>query len=607
MNSSYMDQLWFEMPQYRKRSMDSAAWIPLYAIEAIERIGVYGHAGYRKDFFGCGTVAVPVAQRELAEKIGWSDLGIGRHYRGCIENGSYVPADVSFQSWPAEGLNALNLVMIQENRGELQGEWLIHPDLLLTLGLYPEGDSWVCPDEGYVEVIKIARNDDGRKAKLEIRTEFLKDYLCARHLGLWVTWYRMHDEIQEDVSYLTWPNLSLTDESPHNRWEGRVMEIHEGNGHSFGSQASIFHVTRTDVDFEEDVPQISLPTSDEGTASTTTISGFSGRKLYRVMGEIWREEWINPSTNSPRVRGDELPSKPAFIVDAAGNREDKTSLLRGGRWLWFKPEVVNALLSYRDGQLHWYTATTGGVGADAPGTVTFGVNELGLLNVYAKDIAYLPYWQQQLWAGFNISPDGKVSEELLKSQAVGNPCDTLAPEAFLESELNRLNKTIEEVFNIVAIKPHDDTPKILGKCHRFRATTFDGLLELAKDLARLSADSIDKAQLLTKLAPPKGEKWGSLKCLEKLVALKVGDEAARKLAAPLFGVYDLRLADAHLPSRELSTALANAGVNSNMPFVIQGHMMLHWFVSAVAGMTRAVGGVQASENRTHCTTSDTLM
>lgn len=581
-----MEQTWFEMLTYRKRSMDAATWIPLYAVESIQSAVEFGYVGYREDFFGCGSVAVPVAQRALVEKLEWNDIGIENHHQGSFDNGNYRPAE-AFKSWADAELNGINLIMVQENSGKLEGDWLLHPDLVLTLGLHREGDVWVCPDEGYVEVIRLTHNKEGEKTKIEIKAEFLKDYLCARKLGIWLTWYRERDEIQEGVAHLTWPGLNSTFKSPHLSWEGRVIEIHEG-GEPFGSSAAIMHVTRTDVDFEEDVPLISLPTSDEGTATTTTTRTFKGRKLYRVLGELWREEWITPGAISPRVRRDETPSKATFVVDAAGTREDQTTLRGGGRWLWFKPDVVNALLKHRDGTLKWHTGSTGSVGADSAGSVSFGVNELGLVNVYAKDISYLRDWQQQIWAGYNIGPDGGVSKELLKSQAEGRPSHTLAPEAYLETALRRLNEAIMTAFGVVAIKHHDDTQKILAKCHRFRATTFDGLLELAKDLARLSADSIDKTQLQTVLTLANKEKLGSLKSLEKLLVLRVGDEQARVLTGPLFGVYDLRLADAHLASSQLTVALKLAGVDLDSPGVVQGQMMLHRFVSALVSMTDVV-------------------
>ena len=592
MNSEARDQSWFEMPIYKKRSMDVAAWIPLYALEKLEGKSEYGHVGYREDFFGCGSVAVPVAQRPLVEKLGWSDIGIDQKHTGRYIDGVYWSAD-TFESWEDADLKGINLVMVQEDSGESTGEWLLNADLILTLGLYREGDVWVCPEEGYVEVVRLTRDESGKKTKIEIKAEFLKDYLCARQFGLWLTWYREREEIQEDASHLTWPGLNSTVESLHLRWEGRVIEIHEG-GEPFGSSVAVMHVTRTDVDYEEDVPSISLPTSDEGTATTSTTRVFQGRKLYRVLGELWREEWIAPGSLSPRVRRDDIPSKATFAVDAAGSREDQSTLRDGGRWLWFKPDVVNALIRYRGGLLVWHTKMTGSVGANSAGAILFGVNELGLVNVYAKDISYLRDWQQQVWAGYNIGPDGGVSKELLKSQAEGQPSHTIAPEAYLEAALEKMNEAIRAAFGVVAIRPHAETQNIMRKCHRFRATTFDGLLELAKDLARLSADSIDKGQLQMVLTLANKDKLGSLKTLEKLLALKVNDQLAGRIMGPLYGIYDLRLADAHLASRKLTDALELAGVDSDAPSVVQGQMMMHRFVSALVTITQVFDGSLAS-------------
>jgi hypothetical protein len=61
------------------------------------------------------------------------------------------------------------------------------------------------------------------------------------------------------------------------------------------------------------------------------------------------------------------------------------------------------------------------------------MNELGLVNVYVKDIRSSSSWQQQIWAGFNLVPDSGVSHELLIAQAEGEPANTLAREAFLNA------------------------------------------------------------------------------------------------------------------------------------------------------------------------------
>lgn len=589
MESQHKDQSWFELQPYRKRTMDTAVWITLHAVEELESEGNYGEKGYLLDFFGCGTVAVPIENKEHVKQIGWSDLGIGRTYSGGFDDGEYVPADV-FKSWTKEKFKGLYLVMVQERRGEVERDWLIHPDLTLTLKLYKDGDSWVCPDEGYVEVIKVTKGSTGATQKVEIRAEFLKDYLYARQMGLWMTWYRERREIVEDCSHIKWENEVASEVSEHSNWQAQITAIHEGSGSRYGSQLGVFQLTREGVDLEEDVPQITLPSGEGEAKSTQSVRSHQGRKLHFIHGELWREEWVSPGPISPRIKGDDYAAYPTFISDAAGTRKDKNGLIGEGRWLWFKPEIVKTLLAHRAGRLDWYGAKLGEVGADSAGSVTFGVNSLGLVNVYAKDIAYLPYWQQQIWAGFNVGPDGAVCNELMQTQAVGTPVDTKAPESFLASEIERLNGAILKEFGVTAFKPHADTQKIIARCHRFRATNFEGLLELAKDLARISADSIDAAELLKKLTPPKGEKWGSLKCLEKIVALKAGDAEARKIAAPLFGVYDLRLADAHLPAKELKPALTNAGIDSDAPSVLQGEMVLRSFVATLSHMADIVSG-----------------
>jgi len=570
-----MDQDWFDMKEYRKRSLNSAVWIPLRASEAI-RQGEYGFLGYKENYFGCGSAAFPVDRKADVEKIDWMDLGINQNHGGSMVEGKYYSAEI-YHAWRQGDLQGIHLVIDQGNSGKNKGDWHINPDLIVSLGLYREGDVWVHPGDGYVEAMRLLRNPDGSPSRVEIKAEYLKDYLCARGMGLYVTWYRIHDEILEDASHISWYEQGDLEETENCKWEGRVIPIHEG-GEPFGSSMAVFKVTRTEVDFEEDVPQISLPADGTGVQSTQFERQFSGRKLHRVSGEIWREEWIEPGENSPRVRQDEVPPTVLFVINAAGKKANATQLISGGQWLWFKPEVIEALLKCRGGVLHWYTRDTGGVGADEHGDVHFGINELGQINVYAKDIGLLPEWQQKIWAGYNIGPEGGVSKELMDSQAVGTPSSTQAPERYLGDALEALNETLYKKYGIQAFRKHDDIANIIKSCHRFRALSFDGLLSLAKDIARLTADSIDKKELQKLLTLPDKEKLGSLKSLEKVLAMSTGDEKAKSLMGPLFGIYDLRLADAHLPAADLKVALGLVKVNRDEPGVFQGFRLIDYTV-----------------------------
>jgi hypothetical protein len=120
------------------------------------------------------------------------------------------------------------------------------------------------------------------------------------------------------------------------------------------------------------------------------------------------------------------------------------------------------------------------VGCSPGYSVHFGVNTLGLINVYAKDIALLPEWQQKVWSGYNVSPEGKISEELLASQMKADPANTHAPEEFLAKGLSRLNDLAKAKLGITIIRQHDQIPDLIAHAHRFRATDKEGLFALSR-------------------------------------------------------------------------------------------------------------------------------
>ena len=236
-------------------------------------------------------------------------------------------------------------------------------------------------------------------------------------MALLISWYRERQEIVEAEPDFRWPKPEGTYKYGE-RWEGRINEIHEG-GEPFGSSMAVMHVTRTNIDFEEDVPEIGI--SDESATSSFTRKVSEARKLYRVVGEVWRNEWVEPGARSTRIRGDDPEPSIAFVVDAAGKKQIATSLIDSGRWLWFKPDLIPALTERRGGALEWYTRETGAVKGSPDYNVHFGINSLGLVNAYAKDVALLPEWLQRVWVGFNVSPEGKVSAELFLAQGQGDP------------------------------------------------------------------------------------------------------------------------------------------------------------------------------------------
>jgi hypothetical protein len=145
--------------------------------------------------------------------------------------------------------------------------------------------------------------------------------------------------------------------------------------------------------------------------------------------------------------------------------------------------------------------------------VHFGINSLGLVNAYAKDVAFLPEWLQRVWAGFNVSPEGKVSAELFSAQGQGVPARTQAPESFLPVGTAVLKDAVTKRFGRALFRPRTDSSEEFKSCHRFKAPSASGLYGLAKELVRVVVEHVDTAALHKIVAPPEKEKWAL--CCEK--------------------------------------------------------------------------------------------
>ena len=296
-----MEQSWFEMPEIRRRTLANAVWIPLRCIDQMEETGEIGHMGYRGEFIGVGSVAIPLGQKAAAEMLGWSDVGISHDHRGYVQDGRYVPADV-FEDRDVIGIH---LVLAQRGNALESSEWHLHQDFVTTLGLKREQDVWVRPEEDYVPVARLFKKPDGSPRLIEVKASHLRDYLCARGMALYVTSYRSRVAILEDTSHIEWPENPYRVNDGMDHWEGRISEIVPG-GMPYGSTTAVFHVARTDVDPEEDVPSFDFPQDDVVKSESWTVE-HEGEKLYRIEGELWRSEWVDPAFSSPLVRRDEIP------------------------------------------------------------------------------------------------------------------------------------------------------------------------------------------------------------------------------------------------------------------------------------------------------------
>lgn len=585
-----MEQQWFEMQAERRRPHSEQTWIPLRSFLGTEQ-GEQGQLGFLEDVSCATSVAVSPAFRAAAEALRWGEAGLSNTQGVYVfGNGRYKTAD-AFQI--DEGDDAgFHLVLAQSN---LVGDqiWHLHQDLVFALGLIEEGDSWVKPDENFAVAAKRIRRPDGSVGAIHMRTDFLRDYLCARGMALRLLTYRQRLSVEASADHITWPEGRQSAALADGRFEGFVGRILPG-GDRADTTVAVFHVRRTDVDVDADIPVMG-PETEEGTEFEHSQFVRTGETLYRISGETWRSEWIEPAQLSPRVRGDEVPSETSFIVDAAGNRRGADDLNDEdvGLWLWFDPAIVRDLLALRVGRLQWYTQHTGGLDGEAGHSpIHFGVNDTGLINVYARDVARLSEWHRRIWAGRNLYPNGGLCAELRMAHVEGRAADTTAPETRIAQLLSSVDSAASEHWGFPIFRSHALEGDLLNSLHRFRGVDRSTLLDLAKDVARLTADRID-SQALKHFAPvtPALPGTGSLKCLERALALQEGAARARQLMGPLFGLYELRLGAAHLPGSEIQAAFGLVGIDPRTPIYTQ---TLHLLTTLAQCLENLEGSIRAS-------------
>ncbi|TNE62311.1 MAG: hypothetical protein EP341_00275 [Sphingomonadales bacterium] len=492
-----------------------------------------------KEFTGIATAAIEDSHHAAAAKLGWSDgLDLAAHRAG-VEAWGYKCADI-FRDWKTPlGINLVIDQFVEEAELLI---WHLHPDLVVALGLVREEDRWFRPEEGWAEVVRLEHDVKGKPIKIEIRAEYLRDYLAARGMALYCSSYHERVMVSSVKPPLPWKKGAFQEATGNDLREGIIKK------------AKWPHP------------------SDH----------------YWSRGALWRTEWVMAGAMSTRVRGDADPHISSFALTNDGSRVPATALGKSIDWLFFAPTVVLPLMRHRGAQLRWFSQETGLIGATKYG-VHFGVNRLGLITVFAKDIGQLAPWEQRIWAAHNVTPEGGVSAELFAAQMEVNPASTIAPEARMEDALAALDTAFTTKHGQPLLRDHETVPSLLRRAHRFQAAEADGILELAKELTRLLAERVDVDAILKIVPLSKGEKKiGSLKALERLVAHHSTADDAKKMMAPLFGIMDLRIADAHLGTSNVASGLARAAVDAKSPAATQGRQMIVSFVDTLEAITKVL-------------------
>lgn len=574
------------MNKETRRTFANAAWVPLRASFNNEK-GRVTEVGYVSDVFCCGSVAFPPEHRDTAERLGWSDIGIGHSARPhAYEDGHYSPID----QYQYNDKEPIGVELVFEHPQPVVGGrlWILNPDLIVALHLIKEGNNWVRPEENFSVVAREGLDKKGHHRLIEIKREFLIDYLAARNLSLRLSYYRQR---VENVATLEGSEYANLENRKEQRDDGRFELLIRSLNDVYGGSWASLRVWRTDVDPEVDAPVMG-PESDDNTAFESSKGHRGGYEGVRVEGEFWRDEWIVHQGRSVRVRGDMDETRPRFIVETDGTRMTSAELDDEdvGRWLWFRSSVIGDLLGLRGFSLEWYTAETGGIRSTSGYVTHFGINSADLITVYAYDVARLPAWEQQIWAANNVVPEGKVSSELLAAQVKAEPAPTTAPEEMLFESMRMLEVGFRQEFSISLFTHDIDVAVTKQHVSRFVSKDQASLLRLAKELIRVFSDrlNIDELRKLSRHAEK--EKFRSNKLLQDVLAQKIGADKARNVFSAIAGAYDLRVGDAHPAGSNIGEALKLAGIDQSSSFMRQGEQLIHNFGRSVWWIGNAMFG-----------------
>ncbi len=572
-----MKKEWILQTKETRRNFSKATWIPLRASDSQEQ-GNSQKVGYINEYFGSGAVAFSPENRDVAEKLSWSDIGIGHSASSyAYEDGHYSSIE-EYQYHDKEPMG-VELVFVHFQPVINRRVWILNPDIVIALNLIKDGNSWVRPEENFVVVAREFIDEEGNHQRIEIKREFLMDYLAARNLSLRISYYRQR---VENVSQLEGGEYEQLEDKKEQRDGGRFELLIRSLKDVFGGSWSTMRVWRTDVDEDEDAPVMG-PENNDNTEFEQSSGEHIGYEGIRVEGEFWRDEWIEHRGISVRIRGDVDQTLPSFIVETDGERMTSAELNDEdiGRWLWFKSSIINDFIALRGFSIKWYTAETGGLTSTSGSVIHFGINSSDLITVYACDIARLASWEQHMWAAQNTVPEGKVSSELLESQVNAKPASTSAVEEMLFESLRLLDGGFKQHFRVSLFKQDIDDLEIMQLVSRFASKDQASLLRLAKDLVRIFSDRLNVRELRKLSTHSDKDKLGSNKLLQDILGQKIGIDKAREVFSCIAGAYDMRVGDAHPTGSKIGDAIKLAGIDQGNSFMRQGEQLIHNFGRAV--------------------------
>lgn len=571
----FLDQNWLELKDIRSLTYDEQVWIPIYGFKYGDTHAKFPEIGHYEEFQQFGGAVIFDKYKTIAEKITSWDTWSKDEYSPYYSD--EYPYEESHQfSDSEENPIGFRLAISQFLSNDVPTQMHLYQDFVIAYHLIFEEGSWIRPKNDNEKVVRYLFDENKEIRLVEVKASYLKDYLAVRGASYRLYYYTGRQLIQKDKPKFDWDEEKIISEFPNDRCSARI-EFVTKHGDPPRTGSILVESHRTDVNFREDIPNFSEKgfSGISSTSRTTVDTNLPDR--YFAYCRMWRGEWISKADRT-RLIGNLKHVEDLFVFTTNTSEPTNLKTLRSeevGQYLWFKPDVIGQLATNRDGRIRWGGRNLGTFHYSIDSKVDFGVNSLGLINVYACDIANLRQWEKTIWVSQNCPPEGGVCEELLEFQQECKQPTTKSPERNLVVTIHELNRWFIRKFDRPLLLRRDEMFNIIQNIHRFRSVNEQGLQALARDIFKYVFEWVSPSNLKDALKTdlPSGK---TLKMLEQLLREHSNIKDASKVMEAIFGLHDLRNHVSHLASSEanIEKYYGKIGINRDQPYVNQGAEMI---------------------------------
>lgn len=545
-------QSWFEMLDVKCDTHGEGEWTPLWVYE-VSHEGDMFSAPYQEEIYRIRTLFAPLVNRgRLLDH--WIDLDSDGVYP-CVDQGNYCkPGVYYFDSRNGEEAGEYSVFKFCTGGGETC-ELQINQDLVAALQLIPKGDSWIRPAEGGQIVIRLGKNDKGVVVRAEIRTEYLRDYLCARGMGLYIEEFRHRQEQNRDGQSILWQNSPVIEcrmsrcGNGKYEWKGWMFKHQDGNSW-------------------DDTQSISSEVLPEP-------------QYYRVEGQLWKQFWINPALRSERVAGDD--SGFEYYVMPNGERHTISPLDDdefGHVYLFFRSDLVTHALS-AGLQVAWDARDVFSISFPSGQNVLLGISSEGTYFCISADVARLASWEQKLLHDDNIKPQEQTEyagSELFQNQMMCEFLHTKAPENEFQRLLNELGMVFKKRTGNDLWRKMDCEDGLISAVSRFCSVSQDGYAMLARHLTTAMIERMDVVGFKDFIGGRvETVQLKTIGLLSAVISLINGEVDAGKQVRFMRDINYIRQADAHLmPTDEIEKRINVLQMPGDLAWIEKGARLIEY-------------------------------